>query len=187
MNKCLSELAKGSVVAQWLAHLPLVVEVKSSILVKGKKKYVLQICFINIICRDDSLKKVCCRPDHTMQGDTCPKEWYISNDPSTNQTLGDILYPGFWLVKNCSTVRCICFCWTLYPKINFQPIRTCFNACTISQNDHWTCIALHSVQIGQGESSPAQYRVIYMFTKRRLPSCKTGVYKVHLPVLPLRA
>ena len=27
-------------------------------------------------------------------------------------------------VENRSTVRCICCCWTLYPKINFQPIRT---------------------------------------------------------------
>ena len=44
---------------------------------------------------------------------------------STNQMLGDILYPGFWLVENCSTVRCICCHWTLIPKINFQTIRTC--------------------------------------------------------------
>ena len=44
---------------------------------------------------------------------------------STNQTLGDILYHAFWLVKNRSTVQCICCCWTLYPKIKFQPIRTC--------------------------------------------------------------
>ena len=57
----------------------------------------------------------------------------------TNQTLGDILYPGFWLVENCSTVWCICWHWTLYPKINFQPIRTCFNACANSGNDCWTC------------------------------------------------
>ena len=30
-----------------------------------------------------------------------------------------------WLVENRSTVRCICCRWTLYPKINFQSIRTC--------------------------------------------------------------
>ena len=47
-------------------------------------------------------------------------EWF-----STNQTLGDFLYPGFWLVENRCTVWCICCHWTLYPKINFLPIRTC--------------------------------------------------------------
>ena len=110
----------------------------------------------------------------SMHGDTCPTEWYMSNDHSvnnkfwlieswfldtrscgsrynrtvklftTNQTLGHILYPGFWLVENRSTMRCICCRWTLYPKINFQYF---LNARTISQNDRWTCItiALHSV------------------------------------------
>ena len=119
---------------------------------------------------------------HTMQSDTCPMEWYMSNGHSanlrvrqtssdwlkvefwitrssdsrveqflTNQMLGDILFPGFWLVENCSTVRCICCHWTLYRKINFQPIRTCltymqFCGMTIGHvSFHWKCIALHSV------------------------------------------
>ena len=33
--------------------------------------------------------------------------------------------PSVWLVENRSTVQRICCRWTLYPKINFQPIRTC--------------------------------------------------------------
>ena len=70
---------------------------------------------------------------------------------STSQTLGDILYPGFWLVENFSTVRCICFHWPLYPQINFQPIRTClthaqFRVMTVGHvSFRWTCIVLHSV------------------------------------------
>ena len=69
----------------------------------------------------------------------------------TNQTLGDILYPGFWLVENRSTVRYICCRWTLYPKIKFQPTRTClthaqFRGITVGHvSCCWTCIALHSV------------------------------------------
>ena len=70
---------------------------------------------------------------------------------STNQTLGDILYPGFWLVENCSTVWCICCHWTLYPKINFQPMRTWlthtqFRGMTVGCiSFRWTCFTLHSV------------------------------------------
>ena len=70
---------------------------------------------------------------------------------SANQMLGDILYPGFWLVENCSTLRCICCRWTLYPKINFQRIGTClthvqFCGMTVGHLSYrWTCIALHSV------------------------------------------
>ena len=64
-------------------------------------------------------------------------EWFL-----TNQTLGDSLYPRFWLVKNHST---------LSPKINFQPIRTClthmqFRGMTLGHVQfRCTCIALHSV------------------------------------------
>ena len=63
----------------------------------------------------------------------------------------DLVYPGFWLVENCSTVRCIGCHWTLYPKINFQPIRTCltrtqFRGMTVGHVPfRWTIIALHSV------------------------------------------
>ena len=50
------------------------------------------------------------------------------------------------------TVWCICCHWTMYPKINFQPIRTCWMHAQIRRMNekyvsfHWTCIALHSVQ-----------------------------------------
>ena len=43
----------------------------------------------------------------------------------TNQNSGYKVSPTVYLVENRSTVRCICCRWTLYPKINFQPIRTC--------------------------------------------------------------
>ena len=60
--------------------------------------------------------------------------------------LGDILYPVFWLVENRSTVRCICFRWTLYQNINFQPIRTCLRHTQFRVSFWWTCITLqHSV------------------------------------------
>ena len=58
---------------------------------------------------------------------------------STNQALGDILYPRFWLVENFSSMQCICFHWTLYPKINFQPIRTCLT------HAQWPLDMYHSV------------------------------------------
>ena len=73
---------------------------------------------------------------------------YMSNG---KRTLGDILYLGLWLVENGSSVRCICCRWTLCPKINFQPIRTClthtqFLGMTVGHvSFRWTCIALHSV------------------------------------------
>ena len=56
---------------------------------------------------------------HTMQGDTCPTEWYMSNGHSMN-SLGDILYPGFWLVKNRFTVRCICCAASCIQKSTFN-------------------------------------------------------------------
>ena len=55
------------------------------------------------------------------------------------------------IVENCSTMRCICCLWTLYPKINIQPIRTCWTPAQIRRmtvghvSFDWTCIALHSV------------------------------------------
>ena len=122
-----------------------------------------------------------CKTKHVQRNDTCPTVisricayvkqvltgwklifWYKVQWPqihrtveqfSTNQTPGDILYPGFWLVENCSIVRWICYHWTLYPKINFQPIRTCltraqFRGMTVGHV--WfrcTCIALHSAML----------------------------------------
>ena len=44
---------------------------------------------------------------------------------STNQNPGYTMSPSVWLVENCSIAGCICCHWTLYPKINFQPMRTC--------------------------------------------------------------
>ena len=75
-------------------------------------------------------------------------EWF-----STFQTLGDILYPEFWLVESRS-FHCAMYLlpWTLYPKINFQPIRTCLTCAQIRGmtvghvSFRWTCIALHSVR-----------------------------------------
>ena len=52
--------------------------------------------------------------------------------------------------RNHSIVRCICCHRTLYPKINFQPIRTClthtqFRGMAVGHvSFRWTCIALHS-------------------------------------------
>ena len=77
-----------------------------------------------------------------------------------HQMIGDILYPGFWLVENCSTVRCICCHWTLYPKNNFPPIRTClthtqFHGMMVGHvSFHWTYIALHSVLWNYQENLP---------------------------------
>ena len=51
-----------------------------------------------------------------------------------------------------STVRCICCYWTLYPKINFQPTKTCLmhtqiNGMTVGYiSFRWTCITFHSVK-----------------------------------------
>ena len=48
-------------------------------------------------------------------------------------------------------MQCICCRWTLYPKINFQPIRTCLThtqicGMTIGHVSFcWTCITLHSM------------------------------------------
>ena len=59
--------------------------------------------------------------------------------------------PIVWRVENRSTVRRVCCRWTLYPKINFQPIRTCLMHAQIRGTTvghvsfRWTCIALHSV------------------------------------------
>ena len=73
---------------------------------------------------------------HTMQGNTCPTEWYISNGHSAKLQ------------------RCICCHWTMYPKINFQlsTNQNLFNACANSRDDPldmypspWHSIALHSV------------------------------------------
>ena len=90
-----------------------------------------------------------------MQGDTCPIEWYLSNSHSVKLCVcpGYRMSPSIWLVENCSTVWCICCDSTLYPKINFQPIRTClthaqFRRMTIGHvSFHWTCIAFHNVSL----------------------------------------
>ena len=61
--------------------------------------------------------------------------------------------PSVWLVENRFAMRCICRRWTLYPKINFQPIRTCLThtqvrGMTVGQVSYrWTYIALHSVLV----------------------------------------
>ena len=72
---------------------------------------------------------------------------------STNQNPGHRISPSVWLVENRSTVWCTCCRWTLYPKINFQPIRAClthtqFRGITVGHvSFRWTCIALHSVSL----------------------------------------
>ena len=78
---------------------------------------------------------------------------YIAQWTIFDQSESRIQSPSVWLVENCSTVRCICCRWTLYPKINFQPIRTClthvqFRGMTVGHvSFRWTCIVLHSAQI----------------------------------------
>ena len=42
-----------SLVAQWLVHLPLVLEVTGSIPLAGEKKIVVWASFINVISKDD--------------------------------------------------------------------------------------------------------------------------------------
>ena len=73
--------------------------------------------------------------------DSISKKSRLASFCSYMNNPGYKMSPSVWLVKNHSTVRCICCRWTLYPKINFQPIRSCFNAQANSQ----TCIALLSV------------------------------------------
>ena len=76
----------------------------------------------------------------------CTVEWF-----SNNQNPGYRISPSLWLVENHSTVWCICCSWTFYPKVNFQPIRTCLTQAQIGGmtvgfvSFRWTCIALHSV------------------------------------------
>ena len=70
---------------------------------------------------------------------------------STNQNPGYRMSPSIWMIENRSTVRCICCRWTLYPKINFQPIRKCLTheqirGMTVGHvSFRWTCIALQSL------------------------------------------
>ena len=46
-------MAPQSVVAKWLAHLPLVLEVPGSIPARGKENFGVQKCFLySVICRD---------------------------------------------------------------------------------------------------------------------------------------
>ena len=85
--------------------------------------------------------------DTKSSGSRCIAQWNNFR-PIRIQDTGCLL--ASWLVKNCSTVRC-CH-WTLYPKINFQPIRIClthaqFCGMTVGHVSlYWTCIALHSVR-----------------------------------------
>ena len=43
-----------SVVAQWLAHLPLVLEVPGSIPARGEENFGVRTRFSSVICRDDT-------------------------------------------------------------------------------------------------------------------------------------
>ena len=67
-----------------------------------------------------------------------------------------------WSNLNRSTVRCIYCHWTLYPKINIQPIRTCLTHAQIRGmtvghvSFRWTYIALHSVN----KFIPRRFKVI---------------------------
>ena len=79
---------------------------------------------------------------------------------STNQNPGYRMSPSIWLVENHSSVQCICYRWTFYPKIKLQPIRTCLmhaQICGMTVGHvsfHWTCITLHSVKMGQEKHFP---------------------------------
>ena len=104
---------------------------------------------------------------HQSLDDTCYSERF-----STNQNPGNRMSPSVWLVENCSLwhVSSKDWCgWTLYPKINIQPIRICLTHAQICGmtvghvSFRWTCIALHSVLIvfEKDLNRESQYHFLY--------------------------